>query len=200
MFAAIPSVVGRRTVVRVLRPSRFWIALMALAVVARISPAAAQPSPPEAPASELVVLALSLVDAPYRYGGRTPAGFDCSGFVGYVFGESAGVSLPRRSEDIGRIGNPVGRGELAVGDLVFFNTLGRRYSHVGIYIGEGYFVHAPARGGRVRIERFTDPFWVARYNGARRLEVMPPGPQIATTASTPTAAAVESGIEVRITP
>ncbi len=87
------------------------------------------------------------------------------------------------------------------GDLVFFNTLGRRFSHVALYIGDETFVHAPARGGRVRVERMTDPYWAARYNGARRLEVFQPGPpQFAGTVATPTAAAVEAAVEVRITP
>lgn len=199
MFPAIPCLASRRTVVRVLRSSRLWFAVVAVALVVRPASAGAQ-APPDALASELVVRALALVDAPYRYGGRTPAGFDCSGFVGFVFGESAGLALPRRSEDIGRIGDSINKSDLLTGDLVFFNTLGRRLSHVGIYIGEGNFVHAPARGGRVRVERMTDPYWVARYNGARRLEVLQSGPQLASTVATPTAAAMEAAIEVRITP
>jgi hypothetical protein len=125
-------------------------------------------------AAERVVRALALVDTPYRYGGRTPAGFDCSGFVGYVFAEASGMVLPRRSEDIVRVGDPLERDRLVAGDLVFFNTLGRRYSHVGIYIGDGRFVHAPARGGRVRVERISDPYWRARYNAARRLGPVQP--------------------------
>ncbi len=198
MFAAIPSIASRRTVVGVLRSSRLWFALVAVALGVRVATAGAQ-APADALAAELVVRALALVDAPYRYGGQTPAGFDCSGFVGYVFGESAGVALPRRSEDIGRLGDSVKKSDLMAGDLVFFNTLGRRLSHVGIYVGEGYFVHAPTRGGRVRVERLLDPYWVARYNGARRLEALQPKPQIASTASASTAA-VEAGSEVRITP
>lgn len=118
--------------------------------------------------ADVVVSALALLGSPYRYGGRTPAGFDCSGFVGYVYGETLGLSLPRRSEDIVRVGAELARDALVPGDLVFFNTLGRRYSHVGIFIGDGRFVHAPARGGRVRVERLADPYWTARYNGARR--------------------------------
>jgi len=132
---------------------------------------AAQAGDPPAAVSELLLRALALVDVPYRYGGRTPAGFDCSGFVGYVYGEAVGVALPRRSEEIGQLGSALSRDALAAGDLVFFNTLGRPYSHVGIYLGEDRFVHAPARRGRVRVERLSEPYWVARYNGARR--VMP---------------------------
>ncbi|MGE5712604.1 MAG: C40 family peptidase [Betaproteobacteria bacterium] len=184
---------------RVLRSSRLWFAWIALAAAMRVA-TAAQPLPPEALASELVVRSLALVDTPYRYGGRTPAGFDCSGFVGYVFAESAGVALPRRTEEIWRIGDRVARSELAVGDLVFFNTLGRRFSHVGIYIGDGVFVHAPARGGRVRAERLTDAYWEARYNGARRIAALQPEPQLAGASAVSTAAAVEAALEVRITP
>lgn len=127
--------------------------------------------------ADVVVGALALLGTPYRYGGRTPAGFDCSGFVGYVYGETRGLTLPRRSEDIVRMGAELSRDALAPGDLVFFNTLGRRYSHVGIFIGDGRFVHAPARGGRVRIERLADPYWTARYNGARRPELAAPQTQ-----------------------
>jgi hypothetical protein len=199
MFPAIPYLASRRTVVRVLRSSRLGLVVVALVLVVRTGSAYSQ-VPPDVLASELVVRALALVDAPYRYGGRTPTGFDCSGFVGYVVGESAGIALPRRSEDIGRIGDSVDKTDLMAGDLVFFNTLGRRLSHVGIYIGDGNFVHAPARRGRVRVERMTDPYWVARYNGARRLEVLRSGPQLASTATVPAAVAVDSALEVRITP
>ena len=99
MFPAIQSVASRRTVVRVLRSSRLFFALIALAAAARVA-VAASPLPPEALAAELVVRSLALVDTPYRYGGRTPAGFDCSGFVGYVFAESAGVlaAAPERGD------------------------------------------------------------------------------------------------------
>jgi cell wall-associated NlpC family hydrolase len=151
-------------------------------------------------AADLVVRALALVNSPYRYGGRTPAGFDCSGFVGYVFAEAAGLILPRRSEDIVRVGDPLERDRLVAGDLVFFNTLGRRYSHVGIYIGDGRFVHAPARGGRVRVERISDPYWRARYNAARRLG--PVQPALVANAGVkvaPAAPAIEAP-EERITP
>ena len=165
-----------------------WLSVLALlSVVPR--PAAAAADTGEAPSliSELVLRALALLDVPYRYGGRTPAGFDCSGFVGYVYGESVGVALPRRSEEIGRLGNALRRDALVAGDLVFFNTLGRPYSHVGIYLGEDRFVHAPARRGRVRVERLSEPYWVARYSGARRL--MPSSATAGTAALTSTAAA-----------
>lgn len=155
------------------RTTRSWRACVALALFLAL-PAGVQAGPADdalmddAPGSEVVVSALALIGSPYRYGGRTPAGFDCSGFVGYVYGETLGVELPRRSEEMVRAGTELSREALTPGDLVFFNTLGRRYSHVGIFVGEGRFVHAPARGGRVRVERLADPYWSARYNGARR--------------------------------
>ena len=77
--------------------------------------------------------------------------------------------MPRRTEDIGKVGEPITRSQLEPGDLVFFNTLSRAYSHVAIYIGDGRFLHAPARGGRVRIEALDDRYWRARFDGARRL-------------------------------
>lgn len=118
--------------------------------------------------SDIVVRALTLIDTPYQYGGSSPAGFDCSGLVRYVFQSVGAPSLPRRTEDIGKVGEPITRSQLEPGDLVFFNTLSRAYSHVAIYIGDGRFLHAPARGGRVRIEAMDDRYWRARFNGARR--------------------------------
>jgi cell wall-associated NlpC family hydrolase len=152
--------------------------LRAAVVLALPAAALGQPASTRIDPNDIVVRALAQLDVPYRHGGRTPAGFDCSGLVGYVVSESAGVILPRRSEDLARIGEPVDRGELAAGDLVFFNTLGRRHSHVGIYLGDGRFVHAPARNGRVRVERLTERYWAARYNGARR--IASPVTQVAT--------------------
>ena len=120
--------------------------------------------------SDIVVRALTLIDTPYRYGGSTPAtGFDCSGLVRYVYNTVAARDLPRRSEEIGKIGAPISRAQLEPGDLVFFNTLNRAFSHVAIYIGDGRFLHAPARMGKVRIEALDDSYWKARFNGARRV-------------------------------
>jgi cell wall-associated NlpC family hydrolase len=120
--------------------------------------------------SDVVVQALSLLGTPYRYGGASPqSGFDCSGLVRHVYASVLNQELPRRSEDISGLGVPVSRAELQPGDLVFFNTLRRAFSHVAIYIGEGRFVHAPARSGRVRIEGLDDRYWAARFDGARRM-------------------------------
>jgi len=115
--------------------------------------------------------ALQLIGINYRYGGTSPdKGFDCSGLVHYTAQTSLGLRLPRRSADIARVGAQIKQNDLVVGDLVFFNTLGRRYSHVGIYIGSGHFVHAPASGGKVRVENMTARYWKTRYNGARRID------------------------------
>ena len=120
--------------------------------------------------SDIVVRALTLIDTPYRYGGSTPAaGFDCSGLVRYVYNSVAAKQLPRRSEEIGKVGAPISRAQLEPGDLVFFNTFNRAFTHVAIYIGDGRFLHAPARNGKVRIEALDDGYWKARFNGARRI-------------------------------
>jgi len=118
--------------------------------------------------------ALVKVGIRYRYGGASPEqGFDCSGLVTYVFEQAWGVSLPRSTADQRSVGHAVKRGRLEPGDLVFYNTRNRPYSHVGIYLGDGMFVHAPRRGQRVRVENVDNPYWRARFDGARRLD--PPG-------------------------
>ena len=115
--------------------------------------------------------ALVRVGIHYRYGGSTPEqGFDCSGLVAYVFERAWGISLPRSTTDQRRVGHAVKRDKLEPGDLVFYNTRNRPYSHVGIYLGDGIFVHAPRRGQRVRLENIDNPYWRARFSGARRLE------------------------------
>ena len=113
---------------------------------------------------------MGFLGIPYRFGGATPeAGFDCSGFVQYVFRQAAGLMLPRSSFDQIRQGIAVAREELQVGDLVFFNTMRATASHVGIYIGENRFIHAPSRGKTVEIVDIENSYWRARYDGARRL-------------------------------
>ena len=121
-------------------------------------------------AGDLVVGALSLLGIGYRFGGNTPeSGFDCSGLVRYVFQGAMGLDLPRRAEEISRIGTPVDAKVLRPGDLVFYRTLRKAFSHVGIYLGGNRFVHAPSAGGSVRVDDMTQPYWVARFNGARRI-------------------------------
>lgn len=120
--------------------------------------------------SEIVMQALANVGKPYRWGGDNPGeGFDCSGLVAHVYEDALGMKLPRTSRQMSQRGTNVGRRELAPGDLVFFNTSRRAYSHVGIYIGKGRFVHAPSTGSLVRVERMGNRYWAGRFDGARRL-------------------------------
>lgn len=122
-------------------------------------------------AALLVEHALALVGVKYRWGGNSPAtGLDCSGLVRYVFHDALGEDLPRRAIEISRLGERIGRQELKPGDLIFFRTLRRTISHVGIYLGDGQFIHAPARGQLVRVESLDVPYWGSRYSEARRIE------------------------------
>jgi len=127
---------------------------------------------PEDPASANAVLmrALSLVGTPYRYGGNTPeGGFDCSGLVNYVYRDMLDLKLPRTSHELAQVQGPkIAPERLAAADLVFFGSRGS-VSHVGIYVGEGRFVHAPSTGGTVRLDRLDGPYWVDHYTGARRV-------------------------------
>lgn len=138
----------------------------------RPSPGAAvmHPRGDPARANDVLFRALALVGTPYRYGGNTPeGGFDCSGLVGYVFRDAAGIELPRSSRDIARIDAPsVRRSQLVPGDLVFFGR-GREVNHVGLYVGEGRFVHAPNRGGTVRLDALDGPYWDESFLHARRV-------------------------------
>lgn len=118
----------------------------------------------------LASTALGALGIKYRYGGDTPStGFDCSGLVIYAAEKSLGLKLPRSSAEIAQHGVSVNHSELKKGDLVFFNTLGHRFSHVGIYLGDRKFVHAPRAGSVVRVEDMDMAYWKKRYNGARRL-------------------------------
>jgi len=121
-----------------------------------------------AAAREVVLFALSLVDTGYRFGGKNPqAGLDCSGMVSYVYDRAAGVKMEGSAADMARRGRPVDRSELRPGDLVFFNTANRSYSHVGIYLGGARFVHAPSSNGRVRIDRLDNTYYAKRFEAAR---------------------------------
>lgn len=122
--------------------------------------------------TDLVDSGLSLLGVRYRFGGNTPqSGFDCSGFVRHVFSDALGVLLPRTAVEMARVGETVPKEELQPGDLVFFNTLRRSFSHVGIYLGDNKFMHANSRGGGVRVDDMTGRYWAKRFNGARRIDV-----------------------------
>jgi cell wall-associated NlpC family hydrolase len=123
-----------------------------------------------ATAQDTIDQAMDLLGIRYRRGGSTPeAGFDCSGFVNHVFREGLGLILPRSSKEMSKSGEAISRDELRPGDLVFFNTMRNAFSHVGIYLGDNQFVHAPRSGGKVRIEDLRDGYWTKRFNGARRV-------------------------------
>jgi len=117
---------------------------------------------------DVVIFALGLIDTDYRFGGKNPeAGFDCSGMVAYIYGHAAGVKVGGSAADIARSGRPVARGELRPGDLVFFNTRNAPFSHVGVYIGDDRFVHAPSTRGQVRIDQLAAKYYAQRFQTAR---------------------------------
>jgi cell wall-associated NlpC family hydrolase len=121
-------------------------------------------------AQDLAIYALGLIGVDYRFGGTTPErGLDCSGLVRYVFQQVTGVTLPRTSKELSRLGEKVAVAELMPGDLVFFNTRQLEFSHVGIYLGDDRFIHAPHRGGEVEIVTLSKTYWQKRFDGARRL-------------------------------
>ena len=125
------------------------------------------------PVRLLTALANKLIDTRYKRGGRQPStGFDCSGFVRYVFRLGIGVELPRTSAAQFRSGEHVARKDLRSGDLVFFRTSGKRVSHVGIYLDEDRFIHSPSSGKRVSVSSLSEPYWSRRFAGGRRAEVL----------------------------
>lgn len=121
---------------------------------------------------EAIFQVLLTLGVDYRYGGNShETGFDCSGLVAHVYREAFGIRLPHNTKQQSRHGRDVELAVLQPGDLVFYNTLGERFSHVGIYIGEGRFVHAPKSGARVRIENLNARYWAQRFDGARRIDL-----------------------------
>jgi len=121
--------------------------------------------------NEVIIRAISLVGTPYRYGGTQPdTGLDCSGLIDLVFLEAAGLKLPRTTRELIDIdAKAIERDDLQAGDLIYFNTRGGRVSHIGIYVGEDRFVHAPSTGGVVRIDKLSTPYWTKFYVGAKRV-------------------------------
>lgn len=121
-------------------------------------------------ATSLADSALEFLGVTYRFGGNSPErGFDCSGLVRRVFQDALGMNLPRTAQEMSQMGSNVRVEDLKPGDLVFFNTMRRAFSHVGIYLGDNKFVHAPSSGGVVRVEDMRIPYWTQRFNGARRV-------------------------------
>lgn len=166
----------------------FFQLLFAVAItlgVAGHATAAEQSFPPQQPwlaeepslleryttnAQDLILKGLELVGINYRFGGTNPdSGLDCSGFVQIVFKDALGKLLPRTAKEQSQVGDEVSRNELKPGDLVFFNTMRHAFSHVGIYLGDDHFVHAPRTGSEIRVEDMSQSYWAKRYNGARRV-------------------------------
>lgn len=184
---------------RIVTPMRFFLAcpilLMCLLSPAQATEVRSQPlevpvvsmDPASTPSrkpqlTEVVLRGLSFLDIPYRFGGTTrDRGLDCSGLVQKVFAESLGMTLPRTTQGQSQSGVKITRKELKPGDLVFFNTRRRAFSHVGIYVGNDRFLHAPSKGGKVRIEKLSVAYWNKRFNGARR--VIKPQTQLTAAAT-----------------
>ena len=121
-------------------------------------------------AQDVILQGLKLVGVRYRWGGNDEdSGLDCSGFVRLVFKDSIGAALPRTAREMSEVGEKIDPNELKPGDLVFFNTMRRTFSHVGIYLGDNHFLHVPRKGAEVRVENMDSSYWMSRYNGARRI-------------------------------
>ena len=121
--------------------------------------------------SDLVSTAIGFLGIPYRRGGSSvESGFDCSGFVRAIYKETIGLVLPRSADQQASATQTIDKNDLKPGDLVFFNTMKRTFSHVGIYLGEGKFIHSPRSGAHVRIEDMRIPYWNVRFDGARRVQ------------------------------
>jgi murein DD-endopeptidase len=158
--------------------AKYRAALAALLLLGACATTGVKRTPEPAPARPAVVAnavagraadnALAMVGKPYRHSGNTPAGFDCSGLVQYSYSK-AGVNLPRETQAQRREGQPVSATELRRGDLVFFDQEGKKSSHVGIYVGQRRFVHAPSTGGRVRTDGLDSTYWQTHFVEARRL-------------------------------
>ena len=125
-------------------------------------------------ASDLVVNAMGFLGVPYRRGGNNAeTGFDCSGFVRAMYEQTVGLILPRRANEQAAATEKIDKAELKPGDLVFFNTMKRAFSHVGIYVGDGKFIHSPKPGAEVRVEDMRVNYWERRFDGARRVQASP---------------------------
>ncbi len=126
------------------------------------------PSQNREPASEVVMYALGLMGVDYRFGGKNPeSGLDCSGMVSYIYREALGVELPPNAARLAQIGREIEATRLAPGDLVFFNTTGKSFSHVGIYLGDDRFIHAPSSNGKIKISNLKSGYYAKRFEAAR---------------------------------
>lgn len=165
------------------------LALFSAPALAAVEDAPAAPSPAPAAGNasashdDMVVVALSLIGTPYRFGGASPdTGFDCSGLVQYILGLSSPITLPRNSDEMFRMGqgHSIALSELKAGDLLFFKVgkNSRRVNHVAVYIGEDRFVHAPSTGGMVRVDKLDTRYWMRWFTGAKR--VLPENDRLAS--------------------
>jgi len=161
---------GRSGIDPLIGAMRWWLRISMPSLALLLGACATTPPPPMHAANDVLFRAIGLVGTPYRYGGNTPSsGFDCSGLVDYVFRTSAGVVLPRRANEIADVDAPkVNSDSLAPGDLLFFGSR-HRVSHVAIYVGQGRFVHAPNRGGTVRLDQLDDNYWRSHFLYAKRV-------------------------------
>jgi cell wall-associated NlpC family hydrolase len=136
--------------------------------------------------SSLINTAMGMIGIPYRFGGTSAeTGFDCSGFVRAIYQDTVGHLLPRRADEQAKATQKIDKKELRPGDLVFFNTMRRTFSHVGIYVGEGKFIHSPRKGKSVRVESMNDSYWAKRFNGARRVDVADAQPVLLEASTAP---------------
>ena len=167
------------------RVSLFLCVVLSLAACSSSTPPAAKSSVKTSPPSnatsvrisdidhdsvsnELMLHSMSLIGTPYRFGGSNRnTGFDCSGMVQFVYRETLNVSLPRTARDMAAAGKVINKNQLKVGDLVFFNTNGKKFSHVGLYIGENRFIHAPSSKSSIKINYLSDKYYASRFTGAR---------------------------------
>ena len=146
---------------------RFWPLIFSLIFLTACGHAPVDSAP--ALGSRAAEQALAMVGAPYRYGGNTPKGFDCSGLVQYSYGR-VGVKLPHGTRHLLQASRPISRNRLQRGDLMFFTQEGRKSSHVALYLGGNRFVHAPSSGKKVYVAEFDDPYWKRHFTEARRVE------------------------------
>lgn len=181
-IAAAPGIIPTPAWARTLVQALVWPLVLALTLAGCGGPEQVRRPPPPArdrvdatprdpaAANAILMRAIGLVGTPYRYGGNTPdSGFDCSGLVHYVFRDMLDLRLPRTSRELAAIQGPkIPAERLAPADLVFFGNRGE-VTHVGIYVGEGRFVHAPRTGGTVRLDRLDGPYWRDHYTGAKRV-------------------------------